>query len=918
MKTRLPLYTPSLLAPETLEAIFVKREPLLQSLIEAHRESVTTDNKHFSLFVGPRGIGKTHLLSMFYHRIQSDKVLVDNTLTAWLREEEWGIAGYLDLLIHILTTLNVDGKAQEKIYELDVEDAEQYAEQYILELLGDRTLLLISENMDLIFDGLGKDGQHQLRAFIQNSAKITIVAAAQSLFTGVTLRKSPFFGFFDIQYLQPFSIDEAVELLVNIAEFDQKPDLVTMLKTSKGRVRVRALHHLANGNPRIYVTFSQLIHAEALDQFTDAVLQMLDELTPYYQAKMLQIPPQQRKIVQFLCRQYGTTVVSDIAKYTHLSHQAASSQLKKLRDAGYVSAISVGRASHYEIAEPLMRLVLEVKEARATPVKLLVNFIRHWFSIKELKEINRETECHIFGKPWIGREFIEDALAQNEAEHFYPQLQSCIDDYVQSLSSGDSQNLSLILEDLAELGESSETVEKAKPDELKEALTSGLTKIYSKVEKATDISEFEDCIEQVDLFVKHHAQPVSHFVLAISKLTFLVKCGSQLDFKYGKQLLKHAIKAYQSCRSIYQIEQFQDTLGKSIRMTIESLLKERLIDLAILTFEAFFELAEQVNTLPVWHATLEAQLLSLFYMAFKREDGTRIKVDLKRFTALESEFNDLAYARTLAKAALWKYNLSFHIGDQNHYPSDISLIIQLAEKYQDEEIWQLYKSNISMLIDMNYIENKSATILYNELQAVCQKHQLYDLLFRGTLSYWRRTEMDFGFYNSDEYSKAMNAPDDKERRKQLLDAFKLAGEKRAAEKLNTFDQLMKIVDNYDATETLVESAGQIINHIPHISVNQQKYCLEQLWQRLSQCENPEVFVGAVSKTCCEIARVNPHQYDKWYNSLLPLLESTTELNACLTILKTIHNYLENDKDESQLLVLPKEQRSLIRQALGIE
>jgi DNA replication protein DnaC len=108
MKTRLPLYTPSLLDQNTLEAIFVKREPLLKSLLENHQQSVTTDNKHFSLFIGPRGIGKTHLLSLFFYRIQADPLLAEKTITAWLREEEWGIACYLDLLILTINSLKAE------------------------------------------------------------------------------------------------------------------------------------------------------------------------------------------------------------------------------------------------------------------------------------------------------------------------------------------------------------------------------------------------------------------------------------------------------------------------------------------------------------------------------------------------------------------------------------------------------------------------------------------------------------------------------------------------------------------------------------------------------------------------------------------------------------------------------------------
>ncbi|NQZ10582.1 MAG: MarR family transcriptional regulator [Algicola sp.] len=887
MKTRLPLYTPSLLDSATLEAIFVKREPLLQSLLEAHQLSVTTANKHFSLFIGPRGIGKTHLLSLFFHRLEADPLLADNTLTAWLREEEWGIAGYLDLLIHILNSLDSDScfaghfinraAQMDRLYELEEENAIQHAEQLLLQLVGDKTLLLISENMDLIFDGLDKDGQHQFRAFIQNSAKITIVAAAQSLFTGVTIRTSPFYGFFDIQHLQPLSIDEAVELLINIAEFDKKPDLVAMLKSAKGRVRVRALHHLANGNPRIYVTFSQLIQADSLDQFTDVVLQMLDELTPYYQAKMLQIPPQQRKLVHFLCRQQGATQVTDIAKYTHLKHQAASAQLKKLRDSGYVTTTAVGRASYYEIAEPLMRLVLEVKEARATPVRLLINFLRHWFSSKELHQFADDGQCRVFGKVWLGKEFVMEAIELNREQDFYPQLKSCFSDYVASLAQGDSSNLGLIAEDLAELGESPEAVAKALPAELKEALKSQLVTLCGEARDSNKIEPFEVLLNKLDFLVEHHAYPIIDSAALYINLAFLRNCHDQMDIDRYRQIAA-AIKYLEPKVEVaYKTEDWYQDLGISFCTFIQFNIDNNQYDFAIFIYRDFFELAESMQVVSVWRDVAKISSVIFFNNGAFEQSGQILVTLVDRLVQLEAELNDEEFATGLANVLYFK-NMTLSLLNTEHQEKpNLVTTRSLAEKYDTRNLWLTYGYCAINYMAFQITDNQASNKHLQELENIASKHQAYELLAQGVMVLW-----------STSVGKAIS-----------------------------FKQLLINCKHEQGARALAESTANIFYSLSVHPSEGQRTNNTLLWQKLSDEKLQDQFVTGVTQAGAEIVRDKPQQFSQWFDNLQPLLKETPQLLHSLYILTAIKNYLDNENDESKLLVLQKEERALIRESLGL-
>ncbi len=396
MKTTfLSRFTPSLMPPETLEKIFVQRHNLATDLVEVISESATSENKHFRLLLGMRGIGKTHMVTLVYHRVSKIDDLQDKLAIAWLREEEWGVTSFLDLLLRIFRALQKEYPAEynsklnqqvEALYQLTQEAAELKAALLLREFVGKRTLLLIAENLDDLFDGLGDIGQKQLRAYIQNYSFITILATAQSLFDGVSRRDDPFYGFFCHHHLEDLEIDEAIDLLRQIAELEGDSELESFIRTPIGNSRIRAMHHLAGGNPRVYVIFSQFLTRKSLDDLVEPFMRMLDDLTPYYQARMSWLSQQQRKIIELLVERRHPVMVEEIAQRCFINHQTTSSQLKDLRGKGYVMSEMIGKESFYELREPLMRFCLEVKKQREEPIRLFVDFLRCWYTKEELQQ----------------------------------------------------------------------------------------------------------------------------------------------------------------------------------------------------------------------------------------------------------------------------------------------------------------------------------------------------------------------------------------------------------------------------------------------------------------------------------------------------------------------------------------------------
>ena len=397
-QTRRTLYlshfTPSMMAPETLEAMLVQREPVLTRALDHVVESLRMGSRHHTLFVGPRGIGKTHLISLLHHRLIQTQEAKDKALVAWMREEEWGVTSFFELVMRILRSLdatypqfNITERTQ-PLYDLKVDEAAIQAEALLLDVLANKCLVILLENLDDLFDQIGDQGQKAWRAFIQNHGNMLLVCTTPSLFAGVSIHNSAFYGFFDIEPLAELEFEDVVALLLKIANERGDKDLASFIDTSEGRARIRAVHHLADGNPRIYIIFAQFLSQQALDELVQAFMHTLDELTPYYQARMKELPGQQRKIAEYLLHYRGAAPVKTIARACFVTQQVCSSQLKQLKEKRFVRAIEQGRESFYELCEPLMRLCMEVKQQRSEPISLFVDMLRIWYRLEELEQWN--------------------------------------------------------------------------------------------------------------------------------------------------------------------------------------------------------------------------------------------------------------------------------------------------------------------------------------------------------------------------------------------------------------------------------------------------------------------------------------------------------------------------------------------------
>ncbi len=417
-RTFISQFSPQRTDPEALEQILVQRHELLAESVGKIRESVLTRNKHHLLVIGPRGAGKTHLTTLIHHRLTRQADLGDKMRFAWLNEDETSTS-FLKLLIRIYRDLSKRYPSEfpendlESIFGRDADTARELLSNSLVRHIGDRIIVLLIENLDSLFNAMPEVEQRTWRAFVQNHPVFATVATAQSLFGGVSDRDQPFFGFFDTIHLKPLGVEDALALLEKLADLNDRQDLVAFLRTPRGKARLRAIHHLSGGNPRLYIILSDFLTKESLDDLVRPFQETIDkQLTAYYQERLRWLSPQQQEIVQFLCRQVHPTAVKDIAEGIFAAHNTTTGQMKQLRDKGYVSFSPRGREVLYELAEPLMRLSIQVKETHnRQPLTLIVDFLRIWYDRTELEERLARLAP---GTP--GREYFEAALKSQIAD----------------------------------------------------------------------------------------------------------------------------------------------------------------------------------------------------------------------------------------------------------------------------------------------------------------------------------------------------------------------------------------------------------------------------------------------------------------------------------------------------------------------
>ena len=382
-------FTPSTMPEDLLERLFVVRQPILKRLMDRVANLGTTPSPHHALLVGPRGAGKTHIISLVYHR--SKKLIAQGSgfQIAWLPEDPWTIMSYRHLLSEILRAINPDQRPQSR-------DEAELDAQLRAVIKENGPILILAENFDQILDALGEQGQQKLRHLLQTGSNILIIGSTTRLDRNLSDHSHPFFGFFDTIRLTPFSPEEARKMLVALAIEGKDDRLKNKLSDDATLSRICTIAHLAGGQPRLWALLGSALTVEQLDHLAELLLSRFDDLTPYYQEQLSRLSPQQRLVIAELASADRPLPVKELAGRIGADQRSVAKTVSDLTDRGWLEPVSTifadlldRRRTYYELAEPLARLAFQIKESRGEPLPLIIDFLINWFDVDQLRSSDK-------------------------------------------------------------------------------------------------------------------------------------------------------------------------------------------------------------------------------------------------------------------------------------------------------------------------------------------------------------------------------------------------------------------------------------------------------------------------------------------------------------------------------------------------
>ncbi len=380
MKTgSLKPYTPSREDPALLRERTVGRDDLIDVIVGRLVTAATSKNRIHTLLVGPRGSGKSHVIEAALYDLDQHEE-ADQLRVVRLAEDVIGLAGYTDLLVELAGQLKQQGVMSTTPVEFRGLGSDTERQCAIRDAVGDQVIVVVAENLNRLFASIGLEGQWSLRAWVETDRIIALLAATPLLDEALDVREAPWFGGFAVSHLDDLTPEQGRELLELLHVDDQ--DTVDYLATPEALHRLEALHHLTGGSPRVWLIAGLCLTIASLEELVPAVEDLLENLVPYYQERLWELPANEQELVIHIARASSATV-KDLAGVTGIDERTAAKALSRLEAARWVRKTKLEgqdqRLSFYELREPLLRHHLDYRGTGRGPLSVIVQVLRIWF-----------------------------------------------------------------------------------------------------------------------------------------------------------------------------------------------------------------------------------------------------------------------------------------------------------------------------------------------------------------------------------------------------------------------------------------------------------------------------------------------------------------------------------------------------------
>ena len=405
-------YNPGFLTDDEIIESFCVRTGEFESIIESLRETAGNSNSH-SLAIGPRGIGKTHLLLRVAAEVRRDESLA-GFFPVVFPEESYEVSTCGEFWLECLAHLVEQAPAGERDSLLltyndlrSVQDDHDLADRCIGALLdfADRhgkRLLLIVENLNMLFsDVADPDTGWRMRMTLQTEPRIILLGSATSRFDEIDNPEHALYDLFRVITLRPLDTEECEAIWRNVSG-----EPITTRA-------VRPLEILTGGNPRLLAIIARFGAGQSFSELMGNLLDLVDEHTEYFKSHLETLPPQERRVYLALARLWKPSTTREVADLARVDTNKCSAMLGRLVQRGSV-AIEGGtiRRKEYYLTERLYNIYYLLRRGVGEDrlVKALIDFMISFYSTSKYGDILRAFSDQSEARSVIYANVLEDVV----------------------------------------------------------------------------------------------------------------------------------------------------------------------------------------------------------------------------------------------------------------------------------------------------------------------------------------------------------------------------------------------------------------------------------------------------------------------------------------------------------------------------
>ena len=398
-------FAPWLTNPEQLARTLVGRDAIIRDILNRVVSAGNGAAPKHALLVGPRGMGKTHILFLIYLYISGEIKLppdMPGPLTGWdvvfFSEEEYrGHNTLANFLLSLIGKLKENNPHETSwILPQDIgEQSDEIVSQCCFERIDNyakihkRRILVLIDNMQKILQQFPSADNQSLRAYLMDRTSILFIGTAISLFKQILDRNEPFFEFFERINISDLSQEDMLKLLLAQFREDGRED---DFKRQEERLKkkIPAIRRLTGGNPRLVIFLYDVIIHSTFIEVESALKELIEGLREYFMNRYEELPSQSGKILDTLAQMEGPTTPTKIAKASRLKVQTVNAQIKRLKEGGYIEPVKLerGRSTQYDVTERMFRIWRQTATvAGRQRFRLLTNFLKIYYTPEEIENL---------------------------------------------------------------------------------------------------------------------------------------------------------------------------------------------------------------------------------------------------------------------------------------------------------------------------------------------------------------------------------------------------------------------------------------------------------------------------------------------------------------------------------------------------